>query len=197
MPPKKRAEPAASSRAKASASAGVPKGKAAVAEPESESVRQMKAYEQAIRLFREQQLEEARPLFEQAASGPAAPVAHNARLHLAICQRRSQTITLAFHSPDEHYNYAVERINAGNIQEGRQHLLIAQKDMPNSDDVLYALAACDALSGDVPAAYENLKRAIDINPRNRMNARQDPDFTEAARNPLLQQLLNPDKTGPF
>ena len=33
------------------------------------------------------------------------------------------------------------------------------------------------------AAYENLKRAIDLQPRNRLAARQDPDFAAMAGPP--------------
>jgi hypothetical protein len=59
--------------------------------------------------------------------------------------------------------------------------------------VLYALAACQGLAGDLPGAYENLKRAIDLQPRNRLAARQDPDFAALADQPAFARLLYPDK----
>jgi hypothetical protein len=43
------------------------------------------------------------------------------------------------------------------------------------------------------AAYENLKRAIDLQPRNRLAARQDPDFTALAEHPVFTRLLYPDR----
>jgi hypothetical protein len=38
------------------------------------------------------------------------------------------------------------------------------------------MALCCGLSGDGTGACENLKRAIDLEPRNRILARQDPEF---------------------
>ena len=69
------------------------------------------------------------------------------------------------------------------------------KLQPDADHVYYALALCKGLSGDIDGAYENLKRAIDLEPRNRISARQDADFGGFSTNPQIQQLLFPDKTG--
>jgi TolA-binding protein len=136
MPQKKRAEPGATTRAKSSASASeTAKAKIAVAEPESVSARQIKSYELGIRAFREQRLVEARDFFQEASTGPLPAVAHNARLHLGICERRGKNGVLKFESPEEHYNYAVERINSGNLTEARQHLLTAQSALPDGDSM--------------------------------------------------------------
>jgi hypothetical protein len=61
--------------------------------------------------------------------------------------------------------------------------------------VHYALALCKGLSGDIDGACENLRRAIDLEPRNRISARQDADFGGFSSHPQIQQLLFPDKTG--
>lgn len=191
MPPKKTA-PAIVKK-----SAGKVKASSVAVEQETDSERQMKLYEQAIRTFRAQQFDAARGLFEQVAAGPRGPVAHTARLHLSICERRSQQPALTLESAEDHYNYAVERMNAGELATAREHLRMAQNGKAAGDHVYYALAACEALSGDSDAAYENLKRAIEIDPRNRINARQDADFATIAQDPLWQHLLYPDKNNPF
>jgi len=48
---------------------------------------------------------------------------------------------------------------------------------------------------DIDGAHEHLKRAIDLEPRNRISARQDADFAAFSSQPQIQQLLFPDKTG--
>ena len=63
------------------------------------------------------------------------------------------------------------------------------------DHVLYALALAKGLAGDIDGAHEHLKRAIDLEPRNRISARQDADFATFSSQPRIQQLLFPDKTG--
>lgn len=194
MPPKKRAEASTAALKKIT---GKVKVMSVPVVEETDSERQMKLYEQAIRAFRAENFEAARPLFEQVAAGPRGPVAHTARLHVAICERRSRQPLLTFESAEDHYNYAVVRINAGDLAAAREHLHLARNGNATGDHVYYALAACDALSGDTDSAYENLKRAIEIDPRNRLSARQDPDFAGATQTPLWQQLLYPDKNNPF
>jgi hypothetical protein len=41
-------------------------------------------------------------------------------------------------------------------------------------------------------ARESLKRAIDLDPRNRVRARNDPDFAEFAHQPAIVSLLFPE-----
>ena len=62
----------------------------------------------------------------------------------------------------------------------------------HADHVLYALGACQSLAGDLRGAYENLRRAIDLQPNNRRAARQDPDFSAAIERPMFRRLLYPD-----
>ena len=55
------------------------------------------------------------------------------------------------------------------------------------------MAVCQALSGDVQDAYDSLKRAIDLQPRNRMVARQDSDLDAISNQPRFGRLLYPEK----
>ena len=59
--------------------------------------------------------------------------------------------------------------------------------------ILFTLALCCGLAGDGGGACENLKRAIAIEPRNKVLARQDPDFLLLAQQiPDLRALLSLD-----
>ena len=78
----------------------------------------------------------------------------------------------------------------------RFHLQRALEQEPNADHVYYALALCCGLSGDPQGAYENLRRAIEIEPLNRMRAKQDPDLASISQQPPLDRLLFPGKKAP-
>jgi len=156
---------------------------------------QMKAFEQAVRLFHSRKFAEARELFIKAAAGTNREMAHNADLHVRMCDGRLKKLVVDLHTAEEHYNYGVAMINARNLTDAQQHLEAALKLEPQADHIYYALALSKGLAGDLEGAHENLKRAIDLEPRNRIAARQDADFAGISNQPQIHQLLFPDKTG--
>ncbi len=160
---------------------------------QGERDKQLQSLEQGLRLFREQRLAEARVFFEQAALGPQLAVRHTAKSHISVCDRRLQKATLELQTAEDHYNYGVERLNARDLEIARKHLEVALALKPECEYMLYGFAAALALSGDAPGAYENLRRAIEADPRNRNTARQDPDFASVAHNPLFVHLLHPER----
>jgi tetratricopeptide (TPR) repeat protein len=171
-----------------------PESAVAVAQP-ANAARQLSSFEAAMKLFHARKLQEARDLFVAAAAGPERDVAQRAQLHIAMCDRRLQQTTVNLGSAEDHYNYGVALINSRNIGEARIHLERALQMAPGSDHIHYALALAQALSGDVVNAYENLRRAIELEPRNRIMARQDADFAPLANQPPFDTLLYPEKKG--
>jgi tetratricopeptide (TPR) repeat protein len=165
------------------------------AEARSVAQAQLKAFEHAVRLFHSGKFAEARESFAKAASGPNREMGHNAELHIRMCDRRLQKPVVDLKTADDHYNYGVAMINARNLTAAREHLEEALTLEPGADHVFYALALCKGLAGDIEGASESLKRAIDLEPRNRITARQDADFSGFSSHPQIQQLLSPDKTG--
>jgi tetratricopeptide (TPR) repeat protein len=165
---------------------------AAVAQP-LDAAKQLSSFEAAMRLFHARKLAEARELFATAASGPERDVAQRARLHIAMCDRRLQETTVNLRSAEDYYNYGIALINSRNVGEARAHLEKALQMAPGTDHIHFALALAQALSGDVANAYDNLKRAIDLEPRNRILARQDADFAPLAHQPPFELLLYPEK----
>jgi tetratricopeptide (TPR) repeat protein len=154
---------------------------------------QLAAFEAAVKLFHARKFRAAREQFRCAIDGLDRAIAHNAELHIRMCDRRLEDAVMILSTPEEHYNYAITLINLRELGTARQHLQKALEQEPNADHVYYALALCCGLSGDRQGAYENLKRAIDIEPRNRIRARQDADFTSISKQPPLDQLLFPEK----
>jgi tetratricopeptide (TPR) repeat protein len=168
-------------------------GDAAASEARALAQAQLKAFEQAIKLFHARKFADAKNLFAQAATGPHREMGHNADLHIRMCERRLEKPALEFHGIDDHYNYAIAMINARNLEAALEHLRAAQRLDSQADHVYYALAICQGLGGDLASACENLKRAIEINPRNRIAARQDADFSSIAHQSPLRELLYPEK----
>lgn len=168
-------------------------GAAAVTQPNN-AAKQLSNFEAAMKFFHTRNFKEARELFERAAEGPERDVANRARMHQTMCERRLQQATVNLRSPEEYYNYGIALLNTRNVVEARGHLEKAlQMSPPGADHIHYALAIAQALAGDTASAYENLKRAIELEPRNRIMARQDADFAHLGTQPPFDGLLYPDK----
>jgi tetratricopeptide (TPR) repeat protein len=165
---------------------------AAVGQPLN-SQNQLAAFEAAMKLFHARKLKDARELFVQACEGPESDVAQRARLNVAMCDRRLEQPPVNFESAEDHYNYGVALLNTRKLAEARIHLEKAVELQPEGDHFRYALALAQALAGDLAGACENLRRAIEADPRNRMIARQDPDFASFASQPPFDALLYPEK----
>ena len=110
-----------------------------------------------------------------------------------MCDRRLQQITVNLRTAEDYYNYAVALLNTRQIGEARAHLQRALEMAPDADHIIYALAVAQALTGDAIGAHEHLRRAIELEPRNRILARQDGDFAALSGQPPFQALLYPEK----
>jgi tetratricopeptide (TPR) repeat protein len=166
---------------------------ATAAAPAADGPRQLADFEAGMKLFHARKLKEAREFFAKAADGPERDVANRARLHMAMCDRRLQQAPVNLSSAEDNYNYGVALINSRNVAEARAYLEKALEIAPESDHIHYALALAQALGGDLASAHANLKRAIELEPRNRMFARQDADFAPLASQPPFDSLIYPEK----
>ncbi|MFY9725517.1 MAG: tetratricopeptide repeat protein [Bryobacteraceae bacterium] len=156
---------------------------------------QFSAFEAAMKQFHGRHMAQARELFERAAAGPERDVANRARVHMAMCDRRLQQEPVELQSAEDYYTYGVALINTRKLAEARQNLERALAMTPQADHIHYALALAQALGGDLEKARSHLERAIELEPRNRMIARQDADFALIARHPMFDALLYPEKKG--
>lgn len=171
---------------------------AAASQPPNASHIQLKTYEGAIQLFAQRRLAEAREAFLEAAKGPAHHISDKARSYAQVCERRTSNAELQLSSAEDHFNYGVERLNARDVAQAKHHFDRALVLQPDGDHIFYTMALCCGLAGDGTGACEYLKRAIDLQPRNRFLARQDPEFFAlAVQLPGLRQLLTPDSAEEF
>ncbi len=162
-----------------------------VEDPRLKLVREQ--YEAAVRSLNQQKYSKAISLFEKIVLAPFPDLAERARVHLNICRQRLERPSVQLRTPEDHYNYAVAKINAGELEEAEAHLERALKHMPKADHVHYALAAVKSLRGDVEGALARLKAAIELEPRNRYLARNDRDFAALFEDPRFADLIYPEK----
>ncbi len=168
-------------------------GNGAPAAADTPTAPQLKAFEAALALFAQSKLIEARDRFLEAARGPAPQIADKARSYVQVCERRTANFDLKLNTAEDHFTYGVERLNARDVVRAKDHLGRALRLDPRADHVLYTLALCCGIDGDGDGACENLRRAIDLEPRNRILARQDPEFVAlASQLPALRSLLAGD-----
>ena len=165
----------------------------AVAIPQLSSEKQLAHFETAMKLFHARKFKEAREEFRLASEGPERDVSHRAQLHGNMCARRLEQPVVDLHTSEEHYNYGVALLNARKVEEARSYLERALEMAPDSDHIHYALAVSHALAGNSSTAFEQLKRAIELEPKNRLMARQDGDLSAMAAQPSFQALLYPEK----
>ena len=181
----------------ASRSAGVKKTVTTV-EPPNASAIQLQNYEEAVQLFAQRKLTEARERFLEVAKGPAPHISDKARSYAQVCERRTNGPQVKLSTAEDHFNFGVERLNARDVELAKHHLGRALALQPDADHVLYTLALCCGFAGDGNGACENLKRAIDLDPRNRILARQDPEFSAlASQFPGLRVLLTAEPSGSY
>src|SRR5665213_2176154 len=171
---------------------------AAVVQARAALQTQMKQWEEAVRLFSQKKFAPAHARFSEAATGPAAHIADKARSYAQICARKMNGAVVDLQTSDDHFNYGVERLNARDMDVARKHLDRALAMEPEGEHILFTLALCCGLSGDGAGACENLKRAIALEPKNRILARQDPEFSALAQQlPALRALLAPENVDSY
>ena len=122
-----------------------------------------------------------RPKFRTAAGSTSSPAAGK-------CRKNS----LSFPTPEEHYDYAISQLNTGYYEEAREQFSSILSSHPNADYAFYGLAVLEAITGRVQDCLNNLARAIELNPKNRVQARVDNDFQNMVDDPRFTELLYPE-----
>jgi tetratricopeptide (TPR) repeat protein len=149
-------------------------------------------YQTAVQLLQQGKYEKALAAFEKLL--PVAPVEIKERcqMYIVTCQRQLSKPSLAFATPEEHYDYAISKLNTGYYEDAREQFNIILESFPNTDYAFYGLAILDSITGRAQDCLGNLARAIELNPRNRLQARVDNDFQGMVDDPRFTELLYPE-----
>jgi tetratricopeptide (TPR) repeat protein len=154
------------------------------------------AFERAVRLFQDREFKAAKALFARAAQGPAIEIVHAAQMHIRMCDRRLAGGAVAPKTAEERYNFGIALMNQGRHREAEEHLREALSENDSAGHFHYALALCCVLQGDATRSASYLRRAIQLEPGNRIAALNDPDFQRAAAHPDLRDLLAAERGNP-
>ena len=114
-----------------------------------------------------------------------------ARLYLNVCERETGPKVKVPKSVDERILAATLALNRRDVDQALVLLRRTASSHPKHDHIQYMLALAHALRDDVETAAEHLERAIALNPGNRLQAKQEPDFDSIRR---TQPFLDAIKT---
>lgn len=149
-------------------------------------------YQAAVQLLQQGKYDKALAAFEKLL--PAAPpeLKERCKMYVSTCQRQLEKHNLTFLTPEEHYDYAISQLNTGYYEEAREQFSAILATYPEADYALYGLAILDAITGRAQDCLRSLAQAIELNPRNRLQARVDNDFQSMADDPRFTELLYPE-----
>ena len=143
---------------------------------------QRKHYPGAATAFRQvlEQFPEERELHERA------------RLYLNVCERETKPLAKTPKSVDERILAATVALNRRDVDQALLLLRRTASSHRKHEHIQYMLALAHALRDDVETAAEHLARAIALNPSNRLQAKQEPDFDSIRwTQPFLDAIKQP------
>ena len=149
-------------------------------------------YQAAVHLVQQGKYEKALAAFDKLLPQAPIEIVERCRMYISTCQRQLDRHGLAFPTPEERYDYAVSQINVGAFEEAGDELRAILSDFPGADYAFYGLALLDSITGRAQGCLDNLSRAIELNPKNRLQARSDNDFQNMADDPRFTELLYPE-----
>ncbi len=182
------ARSAAASRKKTSPTATRPDGRIAAVGPA------FNHYQSAVQLLQQGKYEKALDAFNKLLPNAPAALLERCRMYVATCHRQLEKSNLSFLTPEEHYDYAISQLNTGYFEEARNEFLAILASYPTADYAYYGLAVLSAVTGQSQECLDNLLRAIELNPKNRLQARVDNDFQSMVDDPRFTELLYPEVT---
>ncbi|WP_031500970.1 hypothetical protein [Bryobacter aggregatus] len=149
---------------------------------------QQKSFDAAMQSFHMRDFAKAKQQFEAALEGPVKEIGYAAKQHLLMCQQRLARNTMKLDTAEDLYNYGISQMNKRDL-EGAQASFEKALKHDDADYVHYALALVMGLRHDIAGAAAHLKRAIEIAPKNRVAAHNDPDFAELMQHSPIRELL--------
>ena len=134
----------------------------------------MEQYSKALELMHGQKWQDALGIFTQLSETADHPqIIDRAKQFMQACQGRLE----AAGEDSDPYLEAVYEKNLGNLDKARE--LCGQLGAADADERnAYLLASIEALDGAEDKALELLTKAIELEPKNRVHAYHDSDFSE-------------------
>lgn len=167
------------------------KAPATLKEAQRELSAARREYEKAIEAFHKRKLDEAAVHFEAVIERhpDEKELVDRSRMYLAACRGRVKKREASPTAPEEIFHAAVFEKNRGNVSRALE--LLSGSDGVSADGRVHYLAACcHALQGNSEQALSQLRKAIDVEPRNRIHARLEVDLSSLRSTMAFQELLS-------
>ena len=149
-------------------------------------------YQAAVLLLQQGKYERALTLLEKLLPDAPVEIQDRCRIYISTCRRQLDKANLSFLTPEEHYDYAISLLNSGYYEEAREQFNNILAAHPGADYAFYGLAVLEAITDHAQDCLDSLSRAIELNPRNRLQARIDNDFRNMVDDPRFTELLYPE-----
>jgi tetratricopeptide (TPR) repeat protein len=149
-------------------------------------------YQSAVQWLQQGKYEKALGILEKLLPGAPPEIQDRCRVYISTCRRQMERANLSFPTPEEHYDYAISLLNTGYYEEARDQFNQILNGHPGADYAFYGLAVLEAITGRSQDCLSNLSKAIDLNPKNRVQARADNDFQSMVDDPRFTELLYPE-----
>jgi CTP:molybdopterin cytidylyltransferase MocA len=152
-------------------------------------------YSRALQQVHRRNWVEARALLQEVVSRYAEEadlldITDRARSYLRICERHLNDSTPTESDP---FLVGVYHGNRGEYDDALRMFEQALQADPDSDKILYAIAAARSQKGEREGAIESLKRSISLDDRNRVYALNDADFDPIRDEPEFIDLVEPEE----
>ncbi|HLY43377.1 MAG TPA: hypothetical protein VKR52_19350 [Terracidiphilus sp.] len=181
------ARTSAASRKKAPSLASKSGGRSAAA-----SSAAFQQYQAAVQLVQQAKYDKALAAFEKLLPTAPVEIIERCRMYMQTCRRQLEKAGLKFLTPEERFDYAVSQLNSGYFEEASNELKSILGDHPEADYAYYGLAVIDSITGRTQGCLDNLAKAIELNQKNRLQARSDNDFQNMVDDPRFTELLYPE-----
>jgi tetratricopeptide (TPR) repeat protein len=167
------------------------------AKPDSHSTTTAKGpifhhYQAALVLVQQGRYDKALAALEKLLPEAPVEIRERCQMYITTCRRQLDKHALTFLTPGEHCDYAISKLNTGDYEEAREQFQEILSQYPDADCAFFGLAVLGAITGQTQDCLSNLSRAIELNPKNRQQARSDADFQSMADDPRFTELLYPE-----
>src|SRR5580700_9979686 len=90
-------------------------------------------YESGLRALQEHKFDKAKGHLQKVLSGPDKSLVDRAQVHMLTCDKHAEKPAMSFKTTEEHYDFAVSLINAGDYVTAREHLDKLLKQNPKAE----------------------------------------------------------------
>lgn len=149
-------------------------------------------YQAAVQLVQQGKFDKAIAAFDKVMPSAPPEIVERCRMYVNSCKRQLDKQGLAFVTAGERYDYAVSLINVGDFEEAANQLKGILADDSSADFAHYGLALLYSITGKTQDCLDSLSQAIELNPKNRLQARSDNDFQSMVDDPRFTELLYPE-----